>query len=102
MKRLLSGNEAIARGAYEYGVKVACGYPGTPSTEILETISQHEEIYSSEHEVKGYYEVSVVVSPKSQCRMRIRSSTVGGAISEAFAPIGESIAKRQLLIRETY
>lgn len=46
MKRLLSGNEAIARGAYEYGVKVACGYPGTPSTEILETISQYEEIYS--------------------------------------------------------
>jgi indolepyruvate ferredoxin oxidoreductase alpha subunit len=33
---LLSGNEAIARGAYEAGVTVACGYPGTPSTEILE------------------------------------------------------------------
>ena len=46
MKRLLSGNEAIARGAYEYGVKVACGYPGTPSTEILETISRYGEIYS--------------------------------------------------------
>ncbi|UCB45564.1 MAG: indolepyruvate ferredoxin oxidoreductase subunit alpha [Spirochaetota bacterium] len=46
MKKLLSGNEAIARGAYEYGVKVACGYPGTPSTEILENISQYSEIYS--------------------------------------------------------
>jgi indolepyruvate ferredoxin oxidoreductase alpha subunit len=33
---LLSGNEAIARGAYESGVTVATGYPGTPSTEILE------------------------------------------------------------------
>ena len=32
MKVLLSGNEAIARGAYEYGVKVATGYPGTPSS----------------------------------------------------------------------
>ena len=33
--RLLSGNEAIARGAFEAGVKVASAYPGTPSTEIL-------------------------------------------------------------------
>lgn len=35
-KLFLSGNEAIARGAYEAGVKVGAGYPGTPSTEILE------------------------------------------------------------------
>lgn len=38
MVELLSGNEAIARGAYEAGVTVACGYPGTPSTEILENV----------------------------------------------------------------
>jgi indolepyruvate ferredoxin oxidoreductase alpha subunit len=37
---LLSGNEAIARGAYEAGVTVATGYPGTPSTEILEALSE--------------------------------------------------------------
>jgi indolepyruvate ferredoxin oxidoreductase alpha subunit len=37
-KTLLSGNEAIARGAYESGVKVAAAYPGTPSTEILESL----------------------------------------------------------------
>src|SRR5512136_2189022 len=43
---LLSGNEAIARGAYEAGVRVAAGYPGTPSTEILETITQYERIYA--------------------------------------------------------
>jgi indolepyruvate ferredoxin oxidoreductase alpha subunit len=46
MKVLLSGNEAIARGAYEYGVKVAVGYPGTPSSEIIENIVQYREIYS--------------------------------------------------------
>ena len=47
MKVLLSGNEAIARGAYEYGVKVATGYPGTPSSEILENVAKYyEEIYS--------------------------------------------------------
>jgi len=38
MKTLLTGNEAIARGAYEYGVTVAVAYPGTPSTEILENV----------------------------------------------------------------
>jgi indolepyruvate ferredoxin oxidoreductase alpha subunit len=37
-RSLLSGNEAIARGAWEAGVTVATGYPGTPSTEILEAI----------------------------------------------------------------
>jgi len=36
---LLSGNEAIARGAYEGGVGVATGYPGTPSSEILEVVA---------------------------------------------------------------
>jgi len=40
MQELLSGNEAIARGAYEAGVRVATAYPGTPSTEILETIAE--------------------------------------------------------------
>ena len=45
MKRvLMSGNEAIARGAYEAGVKVASAYPGTPSTEILENIVQYPEV----------------------------------------------------------
>ena len=43
MKELLSGNEAIARGAYEYGVNVATAYPGTPSTEILENIVNYKE-----------------------------------------------------------
>ncbi|ABZ84039.1 2-oxoacid:ferredoxin oxidoreductase, alpha subunit [Heliomicrobium modesticaldum Ice1] len=45
MKTLLTGNEAIARGAYEYGVTVAAAYPGTPSTEILENIAKYSEIY---------------------------------------------------------
>lgn len=44
-KVLLSGNEAIARGAYEAGIKVATAYPGTPSTEILENIAKYKEIY---------------------------------------------------------
>jgi len=46
VKKLLSGNEAIARGAYESGVVLAAAYPGTPSTEIIETIVKYPEIQS--------------------------------------------------------
>lgn len=45
-KKLLLGNEAIARGAYEAGVKVSAAYPGTPSTEISESLVQYDEIYA--------------------------------------------------------
>lgn len=46
MKRLMLTNEAVARGAYEAGIKVVSSYPGTPSTEITEFISKYNEIYS--------------------------------------------------------
>ncbi len=46
MKRLLSGNEALARGAWEAGARVAAGYPGTPSTEILETFARFPQVYA--------------------------------------------------------
>jgi indolepyruvate ferredoxin oxidoreductase alpha subunit len=42
-RTLLSGNEAIARGAWEAGVTVATGYPGTPSTEILEAVRAYKK-----------------------------------------------------------
>ena len=40
IQHLLMGNEAIARGALEAGVNVASGYPGTPSSEIIETLAR--------------------------------------------------------------
>lgn len=46
MKQLMLGNEAIARGAWEAGVRVSSAYPGTPSTEINENIANYREIYS--------------------------------------------------------
>lgn len=45
-KKIMLGNEAIARGAYEAGVKVSAAYPGTPSTEISENIALYDEIYA--------------------------------------------------------
>jgi len=46
LKAFMSGNEALARGAYEAGVHFASAYPGTPSTEILENLAKYEGIYS--------------------------------------------------------
>ncbi len=46
MKKLMLANEAIARGVYEAGVKVATAYPGTPSTEITEFIAKYDEVYA--------------------------------------------------------
>ncbi len=45
MKKLMLGNEALARGLYEAGVKVVSSYPGTPSTEITEFTAKYDEIY---------------------------------------------------------
>lgn len=45
MKKLMLGNEAIARGAYEARVRVSSAYPGTPSTEINECVAGYPEIY---------------------------------------------------------
>lgn len=45
-KLLMSGNEAIALGAYEAGIALGCGYPGTPSTEIIETLLQRPDVYT--------------------------------------------------------
>lgn len=46
MKVILTGNEAVARGAWEAGCHVAAAYPGTPSTEILENLGRFPEVSS--------------------------------------------------------
>ena len=47
MKQLMIGNAAVARGAYEAGVRVVASYPGTPSTEITEVMATFpaEDVY---------------------------------------------------------
>ena len=47
-KVIMLGNEAIARGAYEAGVKVSAAYPGTPSTEISENIVKYKDAIYAE------------------------------------------------------
>jgi len=46
MKNLLTGNEAVALGAYKAGVFAATGYPGTPATEIIESLACYPEVYT--------------------------------------------------------
>ncbi len=46
MKKLLLGNEAVARGLYEAGCTVVSSYPGTPSTEITEFVAEYDEVYA--------------------------------------------------------
>ncbi len=46
MKKLLLGNEAVARGLYEAGCGFVSSYPGTPSTEITEAAAKYDEIYA--------------------------------------------------------
>ena len=62
MKQLLTGDEAIARGAFEAGVRFASAYPGTPSTEILENMARytHMESLSFRQETKPVWADEVV------------------------------------------
>ena len=46
MKKLLLGNEAVARGLWEAGCTFVSSYPGTPSTEITEAAAKYPEIYA--------------------------------------------------------
>ena len=59
MKQFLSGNEAVARGLFEAGVRVGSAYPGTPSTEIFENLHPYESIY---HEWAPNEKVAVEVA----------------------------------------
>ena len=69
-KAFLSGNEALARGAWEAGLKVAAAYPGTPSTEILQSLS-------------GYPELAVQWSVNEKVAFEVAyGAAVGGARSQ--------------------
>ena len=67
-KRVLLGNEAIARGAFEAGCHVATAYPGTPSTEILETIA------------RDYQKIKAQWSPNEKVALEVAAgAAIGGA-----------------------
>jgi indolepyruvate ferredoxin oxidoreductase alpha subunit len=78
---ILSGNEAIARGAWEAGVTLAAAYPGTPSTEILEALAEYEDVYCE-------------WSPNEKVAMEvgIGASMAGGRALVAMKHVGLNVA----------
>ncbi|HYE09578.1 MAG TPA: indolepyruvate ferredoxin oxidoreductase subunit alpha, partial [Patescibacteria group bacterium] len=82
MKKLMSGNEAIARGAYEAGVTVAAAYPGTPSTEILEHMVEYKENIYSEW----------APNEKVACEVAIGASIAGSRSLAAMKHVGVNVA----------
>lgn len=81
MKKLLLGNQAIARGAYEAGVRVATAYPGTPSTEITESIAEFKDIY-----------VEWSPNEKVACEVAIGASIAGARSMVCMKHVGLNVA----------
>lgn len=81
-KKVILGNEAIARGAYEAGCHVATAYPGTPSTEILETIA------------RDYREIKAQWSPNEKVALEVAAgaSIAGARAMAAMKHVGLNVA----------
>jgi indolepyruvate ferredoxin oxidoreductase alpha subunit len=83
MKKLMTGNEAVARGVFEAGIKYAAAYPGTPSTEILENIA-------------GNYKEDIVSewapNEKVALESTIGFSIVGGRAFASMKQVGMNVA----------
>lgn len=80
-RHLLSGNEAVARAAWEAGVRVAAAYPGTPATEILENIALYPDIYSEWS-----------VNEKVAVEVAIGASLAGSRALAAMKHVGMNVA----------
>ncbi|QZY56873.1 indolepyruvate ferredoxin oxidoreductase subunit alpha [Crassaminicella profunda] len=82
MKKLLTGNEAVARGVYEAGITFAAAYPGTPSTEILENIAPYKE------------EIIAEWAPNEKVALEsaIGASIVGARAFAAMKQVGVNVA----------
>lgn len=80
MKKLLLGNAAVARGAYEAGVKVVSSYPGTPSTEITESITEYPEVY-----------VEWAPNEKVAAEVAIGASVAGGRAMSCMKHVGLNV-----------
>lgn len=82
MKKLMTGNEAVARGAYEAGLRFASAYPGTPSTEILENMVQYKDALYCEW----------APNEKVALEAAIGASVAGGRSLAAMKHVGLNVA----------
>jgi len=86
MKKILQGNEAIARGAWEAGVTVGCAYPGTPSSEITAELAKYKEIYTE-------------WSPNEKVALEVAhgASMAGGRAMASMKHVGLNVASDPLM-----
>ena len=80
MKKLLLGNAAVARGAYEAGCKLVSSYPGTPSTEITESVTEYDNIY-----------VEWAPNEKVAAEVAIGASIAGGRAMSCMKHVGLNV-----------
>ena len=83
---MMTGNEAIALGAYEGGVRLGAAYPGTPSTEILENLARYEEI-----------DCNWSPNEKTALETAIGASLAGARVLVAMKHVGVNVAADPLL-----
>ena len=87
-KILVMGNEAIALGAIRAGVRMAAGYPGTPSTEILETIAKHND---------GSIHVEWSVNEKAAMEVGAGAAYAGARTLVTMKQVGLNVASDPLM-----
>lgn len=88
MKQLLMGNEAIALGAIRAGVNLVCGYPGTPSTEVLETAAKKND---------GSYYVEWSVNEKAALEVAAGASYAGARTLVTMKQVGLNVASDPIM-----
>ena len=89
VRRLCMGNEAIAFAAIAAGVNVACGYPGTPSTEIVETIARHNP--------NGQVHVEWSTNEKAALEVAAGASYAGARVIMTCKQVGMNVASDPLM-----
>ncbi|KAA3649688.1 MAG: 4Fe-4S dicluster domain-containing protein [Proteobacteria bacterium] len=85
-RQFLSGNEAVARAAWDAGVRVAAAYPGTPSTEILEVLARYPDLYTEWS-----------VNEKVSLEVALGASMVGARALCAMKHVGLNVAADALM-----
>jgi indolepyruvate ferredoxin oxidoreductase alpha subunit len=88
MKKLLMGNEAMAYGAIRAGVRVVCGYPGTPSSEVLETVAKNND--------GGIY-VEWSVNEKAAMELGAGAAYSGARVMVTMKQVGLNVASDPLM-----
>ena len=88
VKKFLMGNEAIALGAIHAGVNLVAGYPGTPSTEILETVAKNND---------GSIHVEWSVNEKAALEVGAGAAYSGGRVMVTMKQVGLNVASDPLM-----